>query len=429
MPCLIALAACGGGGPELAPAPTLELDSMEPRVARLLGDRLAGVTSAPRSAQAWTQLGFALDAHSMLDEAEMCLANAVALDTGAFEAAYMYAFLGDLNGCGADEIERRFHVALSSRSDYAPAHVRLGDARNRAGRSELAREAYERALELDPFYGKAHSRLGALLASEKGTAAAAIAHLEKARAEAPDDRPTIAALAQAYGQAGRADDARAAAVRAPKLERPTLSFKDPIHAGILASAVSSLAALQRAQRAIRSRDYAAAVRDLEIFVEARPEEPEGFARLALAKLKLGRIEESANHLDAALALEPTNTEANVLMGQIEVERGELANATARFERVFDGETLDPDTHFAWGVALARQSRYEEAIVQFDTVIRLRPKDRQGRDLAVTKDSLFLRAMALELTGSVPQAIEAYREAIALAPQHPLAKRLPPLLAR
>lgn len=415
------LTACGGGAPatDLAPVPTLEFESMEPRVAQVLRGLHANVTSGEASARAWAELGFALDAHALLVEGEVCLGNAVALDPEGFEHAYMYAFLGDLNGRDPAEVERRFRAAIALRDDYAPAHLRMGDAMNRAGRGDVARAAYERALEIDPSYGKAHSGLGALLSIE-GDPSAAIEHLERARAEAPDDRPTIAALAQAYTLTGRMEEAQAASARVQELAGAQLSYKDPIRSRILASAVSSWSAFQRAQRSIQAGDLAAALPDLEIVAEAQPNEAGSFARLAFVTLRLGRLDESVMHLTTALALDPAHPESNALMGQIEVERGEFEEALARFERAYQGEPLDVPSHFAWGVALARQVRYDESAAQFQLVIEQDPGNVDGH---------YRRALALELGGRVPEAIASYRKAVALAPTHPLAQRLPPLLER
>ncbi|MCP3918929.1 MAG: tetratricopeptide repeat protein [bacterium] len=421
---LVCLLCLGSGCSDAAPPidttpPALDFADMEPRVRTVLSALHERVRAEPQSAHAWAELGYALDAHAMLVEAESSLERAVALDPERFKPAYLFAFLGDLNGRDADELVRRFERAAELRGDYAPLFLREGDAMNRAGRYDRARASYGRALEIDPKYGKAHTGLGGLL-NVLGEPEAAISHLEQARAQAPDDRPTLAALAQAYGLVGRMDDAQEASERMRATEGSALPHNDPLRAQVLALGVSSSAAFQRARRAMQAGDLAAAVPDLEIVAEAQPQDPDVPVRLAFVLLKLGRTARGVEELEKALKLDADHSEAHALMAQVEVERGALDAALERFARAYRGTPLDSDSHRAWGVALAQQSRHDEAAGQFKMAIEQSPKDPEPR---------YLMALSLELAGRVPEAIRAYEEAVRVLPAHPLAQRLGPLRAK
>src|SRR5262245_43469715 len=75
-----------------------------------------------------------------------------------------------------------------------------------AGDPEKARDAYRRAIELDPGYADAHTNLGRLL-HEAGQVAAAGAHYRRALAARPDDVTAAFNLAVALEDEGRTEEA------------------------------------------------------------------------------------------------------------------------------------------------------------------------------------------------------------------------------
>ena len=72
--------------------------------------------------------------------------------------------------------------------------------------SEKARDAYRRAIELDPGYADAHTNLGRLL-HEAGQVPAAEAHYRRALAARPDDVTAAFNLAVAFEDEGRTEEA------------------------------------------------------------------------------------------------------------------------------------------------------------------------------------------------------------------------------
>ena len=86
-------------------------------------------------------------------------------------------------------------------------------------------------------------------------------------------------------------------------------------------------------------------------------------------------------------------------------QGTLADAEKNFR---ESIALDPASgrhRVAYGWLLVRQSRYDEAVAQYEEAVKIVPD-------AVTYFSL---GSALEQQHKLPQAAEAYRKTLALAP--------------
>jgi tetratricopeptide (TPR) repeat protein len=104
--------------------------------------------------------------------------------------------------------ERRVEEAKSSGSVPAEDWYELGCELETAS-PEKARDAYRRAIELDPDHADAHTNLGRLL-HEAGEVAAAAEHYRRALASRPDDVTAAFNLAVAFEDEGRTEDALAA---------------------------------------------------------------------------------------------------------------------------------------------------------------------------------------------------------------------------
>ena len=105
-----------------------------------------------------------------------------------------------------------------------------------------AREAYARALELDPEHADAHVNLGRLL-HESGDAAAAEAHYEAALKARPDDAIAAFNLGVALEDQNKLPEARLAYVKATRL--------DPTNADAHFNAASLAERLGRSEEALR----------------------------------------------------------------------------------------------------------------------------------------------------------------------------------
>ena len=147
---LVSLGCGGQPGSEAPVPPDPDLAGMEPQVADLLRGARQSVVADQSSAEAWGVLGAAYDAHGLMIVAELCYRRAHELAPEDFKWAYLLAVVREIQGADHAEVVELFGRAARIRPDYAPIYVRLGDALSLRGEHEAARDAFHRALRLEP---------------------------------------------------------------------------------------------------------------------------------------------------------------------------------------------------------------------------------------------------------------------------------------
>ena len=206
----------------------------------------------PDDAEARNNLGYALLQKGKVDEAMVHIQRALQIKPDYAEARYNFGN-ALLQKDRVDEAITQYQQALQLKPDNAKARVNLGSALLQKGRVDEAISQYQQALQLKPDNAKAHINLGSALL-QKGRADEAMVHYQKALqlkpdspdvlnnlawllATAPDAHirdgvqavkyagracelthygvaPFVGTLAAAYAEAGRYDDAIAAAQKA-----------------------------------------------------------------------------------------------------------------------------------------------------------------------------------------------------------------------
>lgn len=193
----------------------------------------------------------------------------------------------------------------------------------------------------------------------------------------------------AHLQAGRIKDAHAAARRAKQ------NHSNNPHAHVLLGA--TLQAEHKWERALRA--FEAAARLDPGLVEARY-----LAGNMLANL--GRHAEALAAFDMALALDPRAVEALANRAQVRVRLGQSAEALADFTRLAELQPWEPAHFLARGALLLELGRGAEAGQAALAALQLKP------DLA---DAHFLVGQTLRAEGDLPAARNAFRIALAAAP--------------
>jgi tetratricopeptide (TPR) repeat protein len=275
----LALTDAGSGpAPESSDVPTLATQGMEPRVAAALEAARRDVLADLRSSAAWGRYGIVLDAHDLDVEATAAYRVAHRLDPKEFRWVYFLGRTSEFGGgAGEEAAETLFLDAISLRPDYAPTYVRLGDNLVRQGRIEEARDAFKRALELDPGLGKAHRGLGqAQLAL--GHAPEALPHLERAAQLVPQDGAAQASLARAYTLTGDRTRAREAAERSRTLDQ-IHTFPDPVTLEVGDAGTSASVCFRRARELMEFGNFRAAIPNLRIALENLTQNPFIHSRL------------------------------------------------------------------------------------------------------------------------------------------------------
>lgn len=167
----------------------------------------------------------------------------------------------------------------------------------------------------------------------------------------------------------------------------------------------------------RQGKYAAGIEVLDVLPSGGVEDPAGAAARAECLRGLGRPQEAANVLDAALARQ-ASTPLWRLRGQVYQDQGRLADALPCFERAAELSPADQQSYHLLGQAYAALGRKEDAKRAFDRAAELR------RDLdkitALSKEAMAkpwdaaVRLQLAELSDrlGMPQVAAVWRKAAA-----------------
>jgi tetratricopeptide (TPR) repeat protein len=255
-------------------------------------------------ALAWTGLGTSLLAMGRRDDAYEALAAALTDDPDQPEASWalapIYLDRGEWRAAAA-----ALHKVVPERADDPMLWVLVGRAEAGQGRWTQARQAFLRALELDPRSHQAKRWLGIALCS-LGVYRSAAMTLEEALAEQPDDDLANLNLAVALGQLGEVSAARRRFAVARQLMpgRPEPLYRE---AHLLLAAGSRAEALELARRAVAaSPDDPGALEVLARALAASHERVEGRRRAeeALAHARDDAQRQYLRDLVAELAASP-----------------------------------------------------------------------------------------------------------------------------
>ncbi len=349
----------------LAGAPP-DLSGLEGAVAAQISEMRSLAAAQDSDPRAWGDLGQAYLAYGFNDPAADCFAKASGLDPRDFRWPYLLGAArqaaGDLDGA-ADGFSQALKLAPHS-GETAAGWVHLGEVRLLQGRLDDAEAALRKALQVPGTSAAAHSFLGQTALARRDFKAAA-EHLEAALAAVPEASRLHYPLALAYR--GLNDRAKAEEHLA-RAGQVGLKAPDPLLDGVASLRVGERVALMRGRVAAQA----------------------------------GRHADAAQEFRKALAAAPDSVEARVNLGSVLALAGDRDGAAAQFR---DALRLDPanvTAHFNLGSLLPPV----EARPHLEAVVAARPDDAEARRLL---------ARALREGGHLPEAMEHYGKAIALAP--------------
>ena len=291
----------------LDPEPTQALFEDRARYRSALGDAAgAGLDLARRDAtppatgRDFYLLGTSLLARNRPDQAETPLLRAVSLDPRRFWSWF------SLGLCHFDqqryaESAGDFAVCAVLAPKFAWPWMNRGLALARAGRLVEARQAYNRALEIEPDSPESRVNRG-LTALELGEPEAAVPDLKRAVALGRSEGPVRSALAEALAKTGHRDEALAIlagliaadpAAPFPRIARGTLLARDAPKAAeadfraILARDPRHAAAHLGLARLLRQADPRDALAEADLAVVGDPGRLEALELRALLRARLG----------------------------------------------------------------------------------------------------------------------------------------------
>jgi Flp pilus assembly protein TadD len=282
------------------------------------------------------------------------LREAVRLNPGNVLAHENLGVALDANG-DLDGSIAEHREAVRLKPDSVHARVNLGLALDEMGNLDGSIIEFREAVRLAPRYARAHYALGAAL-GRKGDLPGGRLELQEALRLNPNHALTHYVLGNVFRLEG---DLEGAATEYRQALRLQPDFPE-CESGL--TAVSDLAGKP-----------GAAEKESRKAVRKNPQDPFAHNALGVALLRKGDLKGANQEFRAALGLKGDYSEANL------------------------------------GAALIQKGEVEEGVAELREAVRLKP------DLAETH---FLLGQTLERKGDKAGALEAYRQAYTLAPQHP-----------
>jgi putative PEP-CTERM system TPR-repeat lipoprotein len=229
--------------------------------------------------------------------------------------------------------------------------VESGDRYFGTGRYNEAIVEYRSAIQLNPRFASAHSRLAAAYA-KAGRAEDALAEYVRAADSQPDDLSLQLIAGNALLAARRFDDARGRA--------NTILGVAPKNADALILLGNSLAHLDDSQHAIAK---------IEEAIELDPTKSAGYMSLAVIEAEQGKSVEAEAMFRRAVDLEPSSNRAHLMLGNYLWSAGRLAEAESSLRHAVELAPQDPLANRALAALCLATHRTAEAERYLKTVAR------------------------------------------------------------
>lgn len=262
-----------------------------------------------------------------------------------------------------EEAVKALHRGLQVDRDNVQVLANLGSALSASGRDEDAVEVLKRAIELDPDRVDALTNLGAVRLKE-GRVDEALTLLRRAAALEPDYANAQRNLGVALFQKGEIDGSIAALMRTIELAP---HFEEAHHN--LDVALSALVKSGRGGEAVDL--YRQVVKRVPSRIRSR-------VKLANLLFELGRLDEAVETYRGILRLDPGLAGVYFNLGIAYQQQGRVA---AAIEALHKAVTLEPDyaeAHFHLGKALARAGKLSEAEREYRATLDSNPNHRAAR---------------------------------------------------
>lgn len=252
------------------------------------------------------------------------------LDVGTVElfACEAHVALSKEHSTAGDDAEalREMEVAVGLKPNFADLRFTLGHLYLDAGRVELAKENFSRALEINPKYFKAGVSL-ALAHSASHDTARAVEAIEEQRPNCPNFyRENLNDLVQML-RTGRDEGALKRTFKEILEERPS----------------SAQISREVAVEAIHNGNYTEAIRELKKAIALKPDYPDLHNYLGIAYGNKGMADDAIEEFETALKINPYYMKARLNLALALYDCGRYVEAQNHIERVL---SIKPDNQLA-----------------------------------------------------------------------------------
>ena len=362
----------------------LEADRAEPALA----DLEAAVRAWPGDLEALDLLS---DRHFATGNYEKALDQLEALRAAGVDSPQIAIKIAQSH-IGLDQADRAQTVLEKAATDFPTdptVHTVLGDIHLRARAFDIARAAYEKALEVDPRHQPAQLKMAELLVKQ-ARVGDAIEYLKAARKKNPDGALILVGIADLNKRLAETSGQRKLLAETEADYRAALKI-DPSLNSARRDLVTVLLAQEKAEAALAELDHLAARPDFH--------EPLDFD-FGRARQALGRIDEALADYDKALARDPNDPAVLFAAGSARFEKQEYDRARELLDQAITHDSKRVDAHHYLGRVAYAQGRFDEAIQHLKQALELDKRNQPyrywlGRALEAAGEPARLAAARLE----------------------------------
>ena len=356
--------------------PRLNFDGLSPPVRAGLQEAYDTASARPHDPAALGRLGMILHAYEQYGAAEACYRGARELAPQSMSWTYLSAVVDAQLGRNI-AAAAGFGRALAIEPGFWPARLRFAEALMNGGDLDASRGAYEALVRDFPELAVAHYDLGRLLWM-RGDAAAAVRHYQRAVELEPEFGRAHYALALAYRDAGAGGLAE---THLNAYRR--LGPRRPVPADRLLDHIRSLKRTGRDLLAEGARLGAAGhlLESIAVHlkaVEADPSDAHAHVNLISLYGRTGQFDKAARHYRAAVALGSSLTEAHYNYGVLQAAANRYQDAADAFGKALEVDPFYAPAHQNLAALLARQGRLGDAASHYGRAIANDPQHRGAR---------------------------------------------------
>ena len=298
----------------------------------------------PRNPSAYTRLAMAAIGLGLLEEFESAVGLALEMDPDNPDTL---RFLAKINLEQERYLEAgQFYLqALQKGGDDLETLLALGKCLAQGGETEVAVEAFEHALELDPENTIALENLAALT-------------------------PSAPPLSEA-------DALQSAQTAADKEDWETAQRE--LEAGLIAQPGNGDLIEALGKLHLHREHLSAAREQFEKLTALRPDSADAWTFLAIACQYQQDDENCGRALERALAIDPVQPDALRIQGNHHFRAGEYEKASEYYDQILPGRSDDVETRLALGVCHFKTGNANEARSQFEAVLEIAPDNALAHD--------------------------------------------------
>lgn len=392
----------GAAADDLPPIPEVNVDALPDRIRRKIKIARNTLEAAPSNSGAACELGALYFTHNLFEPAIACFRRAMVLIPKSPAPRYFLAVTLAQAGDDAGAV-REFILVAQADPTYAPARIRHADLMYKTNKS-VAAELYRQASEILPDAPYPQYRLGRCLLACGKPEAAKQAFLKAVELQ-PDYGDAQGALTELYTSENRSADA----ARHQKLAaegKPARGFADPLYAGLLEAGNRAVFASNRAMSLAAAGHIDDAIELLKNAIAAEPAEMQYIAALANIREAIGDIDETAKLWEQIYGIDSKWPRAASRLANLYQKTDRLPKAIGILTSHLRRDPDDADARHGLALLLARNREPDAAVAEVDKFLKMRGE---------TAESLCQAAHALIECERFEEAARRLDQAAALDP--------------